>query len=52
MVKTPACTSVRRLDAKRNPEPVNAKFNINADADQVQTQSQVKLLVNQVEGLA
>ena len=33
--KTPVCSSVRRLDAERNPELVNAEFSINADADQV-----------------
>ena len=33
--KTPICSSIRRLDAERNPEPVNAEFSINADADQV-----------------
>ena len=36
--KTPACSSIHRLDAERNPELVNAKFNINADADQVQAE--------------
>ena len=33
--KTPVCSSVRRWDAERNPELVNAEFSINADADQV-----------------
>ena len=33
--KTPVCSSVRRLDAERNQELVNAEFSINADADQV-----------------
>ena len=33
--KTPICSSVRRLDAERNPELVNAEFSINADANQV-----------------
>ena len=33
--KTPVCSSIRRLDAERNPELVNAEFSIKADADQV-----------------
>ena len=39
--KTPACRSIRRLDAQRDPELVNPNSILNADANQVQPETTV-----------
>ena len=42
--KTPACRSVRRLDAQRDSELVNPNSILNADADQVQNSDHLPLI--------